>query len=135
MSVTVTFEGLDKMMEICDPARFTREIDREVGLIAARLRDETKKMPPVNKQRNGFEAIGIPVAPLYGGGLRQSIQARKVALMAADVFTGVNYGEYVHDGTSRMPARPFFQWMLDYFQGREIIEVSVKAALDRVISP
>ena len=55
--------------------------------------------------------------------------------MAAEIFTGVHYGGYVHGGTSRMPARPFFTWQLEDFQGKEKIEIILLAALERVANP
>jgi HK97 gp10 family phage protein len=77
------------------------------------LRDFTKKLPPVSAARTGYAAKGIPVAPKHGGTLRQSIQNRKLALLAAGVFPGANYGVHVHEGTSKMPARPFLDWALE----------------------
>ena len=138
MSVTITLEGFDKFLAVVDPARFTKEMDKAVNRAAEVLRDETKKMPPVNKERTGFYAKGIPVAPLHGGTLRQSIQKRRLGLMAAEVYIGEaaqDYGGFVHQGTSKMIARPFFKWQLEDFRGKEKIEVILTAALERVAKP
>lgn len=135
MSVSVTIEGLDKFLTVLDPARFTKEMDKAVDRASQVLRDDTKKMPPVSAARTGYEQKGIPVAPKYGGTLRQSIQKRKLGLMAAEVYVGAHYGDFVHGGTSRMPARPFFLWQLEDFQGKEKIQIIVNAALERVASP
>jgi hypothetical protein len=135
VSVSITIEGLDKFLTVLDPARAVRELDKAVNRAAEVLRDDTKKMPPVSKDRTGFDAKGIPVAPVSGGTLRQSIQKRRVALMAAEVYVGVGYGENVHQGTSRMPARPFFTWQLEDFHGKEKIEIILHAALERIASP
>lgn len=138
MSVSVTLDGFDKFLTICDPERFAREIDAAVQKAAQYLRDDIKKMPPVNSQRTGYAQPGIPVAPKYGGTLRQSISSRRAGLMAADVYVGPTaegYGGYVHDGTSKMPARPFFKWELENFRGLQAVEIIIHAALERVVSP
>ena len=136
--ITVSLEGFDQMLEIVDPVRFTQIMDPTVYRAASTLRDLAKKMPPVSASRTGYGAHGIPVAPLRGGTLRSSIQAQKLGLFAAGVYTNpgiASYGGYVHDGTGRMPARPWFQWLLDDFQGKDIIEVIIRAGLDRVANP
>lgn len=135
MSVTITIEGLDKFLTVVNPARFTKEMDLAVNRAAEMLRDDVKKMPPVNKERNGWGAKGIPVAPKYGGTMRQLIQKRKLGLMAAEVYGGAGYTPFVHDGTSKMPGRPFFKWELEDFHGKEKIEIILTAALERVASP
>ncbi len=109
--------------------------DRAVNRAAEVLRDQTKKLPPVNVERSGWETPGIPVAPLHGGTLRQSIQKRRLGLLASEVYTGVNYGKFVHDGTSKMRARPYFRWMLENFQGKEMLEAILLSALERVANP
>lgn len=133
--IEISLEGFDKIMDLVDPVRFVGEMDRAVDRAASVIRDETKRLPPVNSLRTGYAAKGIPVAPKYGGTLRQSIQKRKLGLMAANVYAGVSYADYVHDGTARMPARPFFRWMLEDFGGKDMIEIVIRAALDRVTSP
>lgn len=135
MAIEVTITGLEKWMTMMDPVRFTTEIDKALDRAASVIRDDTKRMPPVNAERTGYDVKGIPVAPLHGGTLRQSIQKRRAGLMAADVYTGVNYGGYVHDGTSKMPARPFFRWVLEDFGGMQKIDIIVKSALERVVNP
>lgn len=83
---------------------------RAVQEAAASYRDHTKRMAPVSASRTGYGAKGVPVDT---GRLRQSIQSRNLALLAAGVGPRVNYGEFVHEGTRRMPARPFLQWSLE----------------------
>jgi len=135
MSVVITLDGIEKFLRVVDPVRATRELDRGVNRAAEVLRDETKKMPPVSAARTGYGAKGIPVAPVSGGTLRQSIQKRKLGLMAAEVYVGAHYGGFVHQGTPRMAARPFFRWQLEDFGGKEKIEIVVTAALERIASP
>src|SRR4051812_32425833 len=130
MSVEVTIEGLDKWLTIVDPVRFTNEMDKAIDRVAGIWRDETKKMPPVSGPRDGYEARGIPVAEKHGGTLRQGIEKRKVALLAAEVFTGggaSGYGVYPHDGTPYVPPRPFFKWMLEDFGGLQMADVVIQS--------
>lgn len=80
----------------------------------ARLRDETK-------------ALGnIPVAT---GRMRQSINSRRISLLAVGVFVGTDYGAYVHEGTARMPARPFFRWALEGGAQKAIDDIFSAASL------
>ena len=77
---------------------------------AEKLRDMTKQLSPVSKAKTGFGAKGIPVDT---GRLRQSIYKRQIQQLAAGVYPKVKYGGYVHEGTSKMPARPYLQWALE----------------------
>ena len=138
MSTTVTLTGFDKFLTICDPARFTKEMDATVQKGAHALRDGIKKMPPVNSERTGYAAKGVPVAPRYGGTFRQSISDRRAGLMAADVFVGPAaeaYGTFVIDGTAKMPGRDVYQWELEDFGGLKILDTLVRDALLRVVTP
>src|SRR5689334_1939205 len=135
MSVTVTIQGLDRWRQVLDPSRLTAEVDRAIQQAAQQLSNDTQNLPPVNKARSGWDAKGVPVAPKYGGSLRQSIHAQRLGLLAAGVVTGVSYGSYVHDGTSKMPARPYFQWLLEDFDGLGTVEGLLTEALERVSSP
>lgn len=130
--IEITIEGIDEWLTMVDPQRFTREMDWAVQRSAEFLRDNTKKLPPVSAARTGYQTPGIPVDT---GRLRQAIQKRKLALMAAEIYTGTHYAGYVHDGTSRMPARPFFKWSLEEFGGEEAVEKIVDLAIDRVLNP
>ena len=94
MSVVVDIQGLDKMLTLVDVPRAQAEIDRAINRAAEQLRDQAKKMPPVSGPRDGYAAMGIPVDT---GRLRQSIQKRRLALMAAEIFAPVDYGIHVHD--------------------------------------
>lgn len=114
MSLTVTIDGLDKFKTLLSPATFQRAVGEGIDKASAFLRDEVKRMPPVSAKTTGYGAKGIPVAT---GLTRQSIQKKRVALMAAEVFAGTRYSGFVHQGTSRMPARPFFEWELNEFGG------------------
>lgn len=94
-----------------------KAIDRAVQRGGELLRDFTKKMPPVSAKRTGYNARGIPVDT---GRLRQSIQKRKLQQFAAGVAPGVKHGLYVHEGTDRMQARPYFDWALEMGAEKEI---------------
>lgn len=110
MSLTIRIEGLDRIAQMVSPHRLDRAVERGLERASQAWRDETKKMPPVSGPRDGYDAVGIPVDT---GRLRQSIQARKVSAVAAEVYAPVQYGSYVHDGTSRVPSRPFLEWSAD----------------------
>lgn len=110
MSVSIRIEGLDKIAAMVSPARFERAAQRGLERSSQVWRDETKKMPPVSAKTTGYDAIGIPVDT---GRLRQSIQARQVSAVAAEVYAPVQYADAVHDGSSRVPARPFLEWSAD----------------------
>jgi hypothetical protein len=130
--ITVQIEGLDKFLDICDPERFISEVGRAVQVSASTLRDDTKKLPPVSAKRTGYAALGIPVDT---GRMRQSIRAQKDGPLEASVIADVNYSGYVHEGTARMPARPFFLWELQNFGGLQKLQTIINAALLRVVTP
>lgn len=132
MSVSVIIDGLDKMIAVCDPQRFVAEVDRAVFISATHIRDITKQIPPVSAKRTGYAALGIPVDT---GLMRQRLISRKNGVMDASVTAETDYSKMVHDGTSRMPARPFFTWTLQNFGGLESIELLISAALQRVVTP
>jgi hypothetical protein len=67
--------------------------------------------------------------------MRQAIAKRKLALMAAEIFVPVNYSGFVHSGTDRMRARPFFVWQLEEFGGLEKVQIVLNSALERVVRP
>jgi hypothetical protein len=64
-----------------------------------------------------------------------SIQKRRLGLMGAEVYTATNYAGFVHDGTGRMPARPYFKWLWEDFEGEQMTEVIIQSAIDRVLNP
>src|SRR5262245_28584816 len=119
MTVIVTSIGRETIVGPLEsfPRNAQRAFDRTVQRGAEFLRDYTKKLPPVCANTTGYDAKGIPVDK---GQLRQSIQKRRLALMAAGVFPGTNHGVFVHEGTDRMKARPFFDWSLELGAEREI---------------
>ena len=69
---------------------------------------------------------GAPGLALEAGGvpLGDYLFEFDFGLMAAEVYTGVSYGGYVHQGTARMPARPFFTWQLEDFGGMAMYDGS-----------
>lgn len=129
----MTLEGFDRILTMLDPARARREVESAVTLATATLRDMTKKMPPVSASRTGYGAKGIPVAPKHGGTLRQQIRSRKLGVLMGEVYGGARYTGHVHDGTSKMPARPFFNWVLQDFGGNDAVRMIVESALKRLI--
>ncbi len=103
-----------------------------MNLSAEVLRDDAKRMPAVSAKTTGYGAHGLPVDT---GHMLQSIQKRKTQLLAADVYANTNYSAHVHDGTSKMPARPFFLCFLPTSGGEKKIELILKQALERVVNP
>lgn len=132
MPVELTITGLDQWLKICDPERCRKELDRAVNEAAEVLRDETKRLPPVSAKTTGYDQPGIPVDT---GRMRQSIQKRRLALMAAEIYVPTQYSHFVHSGTSKMPARPFLLWELEEFGGKEKVEDILIEALERVANP
>jgi hypothetical protein len=110
MSLTVEIVGLDKMLSTVDPSRFDHAVQRILDRGIQSWRDNTKKMPAVSAKTTGYGEHGIPVD---SGRLRQSIQSRRLSAVAAGVYSPVRYASSVHEGTSRMPPRPFFQWSFE----------------------
>src|SRR5947209_111709 len=79
LSVTMTVTGLREIVEKFQqaPVQVSKSLDRAVDRSLDELAKITQNMPPVNSRANGFGTPGIPVAPLYGGTMRQSIRGRK----------------------------------------------------------
>lgn len=127
--IEVQIAGLDKVEAMLDPGAFETALGRGIERAAEAVRDDSKRMPPVSAARTGFDAHGIPVDT---GRMRQSIQKRKLALLAAEVYADTNYSKFVHDGTSRMQARPFFEWELVDFGGKERIAAIISESLSRL---
>lgn len=128
--VSIEFKGFDKIEAMLDPVRFVQEMDRTVDLMGQELRDYAKTLPPVSAKRTGYEPRGIPVDT---GRLRQSIEKRKTQLLAVDVAAATAYSKFVHDGTGRMPPRPFFVWSAELDQDR--LTVILEEGLRRVVTP
>ncbi len=128
MNVSLAITGLDALAQRFDPARLRAELSKTVDDSAQLLRDDTKRMPPVSAATTGYAAVGIPVDT---GRLRQSIQYRKTGELEAVVSADVQYSIFVQDGTSRMPARPFFRFALETGTQKKIIEL-FRGALRRL---
>lgn len=127
--ITIEISGIDKLLSVCDPHRFVAEMDKGINRAAEVLRDETKRMPPVSAKTTGYGAPGIPVDT---GRLRQSIQKQQLSLLAAGVVVPVDYAQHVYEGTSKMPGRPFFKWVLEDFNGLAMVQAVLNEALERV---
>lgn len=52
------------------------------------------------------------------GALRASIRWEKTGALERTIMDGVEYGQYLEDGTSKMAARPFFRPVFDAAQQR-----------------
>jgi len=96
LSLTVEITGLERIAAMTDPALFVQALDLAIERSAEAIRDDTKRLPPVSAKTTGYETHGIPVDT---GRMRQSIQKRKLALLAAGVFADTNYSGFVQEGT------------------------------------
>jgi len=123
--ILISVIGLDKIVGDIDsfPGDSARVYSKAVDDAAKLLVKGTKNMPPVSAATTGYGRKGMPVDT---GALRGSIQKREIGLMASGVFAKADYSGFVHEGTSRMPARPFFQWALDFF--------GVQLAIDKIFA-
>lgn len=128
----MTIDGIEDWLTLADPARYLTEIDKGMSQSVSKLRDRTKLMPAVSARTTGYAALGIPVDT---GLTRQRIVAKKNAFLDYSDVADTDYSAHVHDGTSKMPARPFFQWLLTDFGGIEIVEDTMFRALTRIASP
>lgn len=102
------------------PKKAARVYGQAVQRAAELLRDDTKRLRPVSKATTGFNTKGIPVDT---GRLRQSIHKKRLSQLAAGVFPNARYGKFVHDGTARMPPRPYFQWALELGTQKKIDDI------------
>jgi hypothetical protein len=116
MNVSISLTGLDQ---------FTQKL-RSFPTDGMRKIDDTKLMPPVSAKTTGYDAIGMPVDT---GLTRQMIVMADMGYLAAQVYAGTGYSGFIDQGTSKMPARPFFQWALEKFHGLQDIADIVNAAL------
>jgi hypothetical protein len=107
--ISITFTGLDKIIQNIGPAQTQKAISLATKRSAERLRDDTKLLPPVSAKTTGYEAEGIPVDTSR---MRNAIHTFDVSLLAAGVIADVGYSGYVRDGTSKMPGRDFFAFAL-----------------------
>lgn len=59
-----------------------------------------------------LQGAAITETPVDTGRLRSAHQI-KVGAFESKVYNKVQYASFVHDGTSRMRARPFYEWAKD----------------------
>ena len=128
--ITVDIKGFEQILAALNPIRAAQMIDQGVQHAAQVIADRTKKLPPVSARTTGYGVEGIPVDT---GRLRQSIEPRRIGLMAAGVFVPVNYSGFVHDGTRNVQPRPFFEWELKDFGGNDEIKRIMDGVLTQII--
>lgn len=129
LSLSVQITGLDAFVNQLASFDGQKVLGDAVERAADRIVSDVQDMLPVSAGEIGYGPHGIPVAPKYGGTLRQSIHSVRTGLLEAEVIPGVDYADFVHAGTVKMPARPFFQWVLEEFGGQQHIEDIVDTAL------
>ncbi len=130
INVSIQITGLDDFMNQLKSFDGQRVLGDAVERAADQIAADVQNMPPVSAAETGYGPHGIPVAPRFGGTLRQSIHSVRTGPLQAEVIPGVDYADYVHEGTVKMPARPFFQWVLEEFGGLQHIEDIVREAID-----
>ena len=80
-------------------------------------RDYLKSMRPVSVKTSGYSARGMPTDT---GRMKNSMRSRRLKKLAVGVGPSVGGGRrgskypfYVHEGTSKMKARPYMKWALE----------------------
>lgn len=76
------------------------KIEKQVDLVIRKGVAEVQRNAVMEVVQNAFDT----------GNLAASIQQAKIGQLHYEVYTVVDYAGYVHDGTERMGARPFFVW-------------------------
>ena len=80
------------------------------AVLRAQAEMDTRNRKLITKIVIKAEANSKRVTPVRTGHLRRSLTHRVVSNTEGRVGTNVNYARYVHDGTRRMAARPYFVW-------------------------
>lgn len=130
MSVVVVISGLEKFQRMLDPSTFQAAVSSGIDRSAQALADTAKRMPAVSAKTTGYGVKGIPVDT---GRMRQSIQKRKLQLLAAEVVAPINYSGHVHEGTANMDPRPFFLWAYEDFGGMQEVERIMATELEKAM--
>ena len=128
VNIGVRIIGIDEIKQMLESQKMRDAISAGVQKAAQVVRDGVKLMPPVSAKSTGYGPEGIPVDTSR---LRNSIDAQQTALFGASVQPHVDYQNYVYEGTSRMPPRPFFDWFLNDFGGLEKIQKTLEDAINK----
>ena len=136
VTLSIQASGFDAIQMQLDqfPANATRELGSALLEAGNTLTAIIQQMPPVSAATTGYGSLGIPVAPKYGGTLRQSIHARQVDATTVEVTHDTDYGDFVYFGTVKMQERPFFQWALEDFGGYQAIEEIMQRTLGNLLA-
>ena len=112
MQVIIKVKGLTQVQK--DLAQFPEKAksvyDNAIQQAGREFRDFTKTLPPVSVRTTGYDAKGMPTDI---GNMASRITKRKIQALAAGVVGGAHYSGYVHEGTRKMRARPYFEWSLE----------------------
>jgi hypothetical protein len=85
--------------------------------LITRAMAEVLRITDNNPWRVGMSGGGTPVAIINGGNLRQNKKVLKTALEGRIKYEA-GYASYVHDGTSRMKARPWLDYAKQQSDGK-----------------
>lgn len=130
LSVSIKIEGLEEYVNQLKSFDGQKMLGDAIERGADALVVIAQNMPPVNVKNDGYDAMGFPVAPKYGGTMRQMTHSVRTGQTEAEVVADTDYSGFVAYGTSRMGERDFFQWMMDNFGGYEKLEEIVQEAID-----
>lgn len=115
-----------------DFARWPTESKAVYGKAVNRAMQEyeryVKQMPPVSARTTGYgNRRGMPTDT---NDLRRSIKSKPMPQLgiAAGTYSKIGHAIPVHEGTKRMPARPFFEWALKMGADKIIHNVIEKAS-------
>lgn len=135
ITLSIQASGFDAIQMQLDqfPANATRELSSALLEAGNTLTTIIQQMPPVNSL-GGYGTLGIPVAPKYGGTLRQSVHATQTGNLTVEVGPDTDYADFVYFGTSKMPARPFLQWALENFGGTQAIEEIMQRTVENLVN-
>lgn len=104
----------------------------QAALLRGQVTIKSEKVRAMNRVILTIKANSMRVTPVRTGNLRRSIHARTEA--GGDrgrVGTNVNYARWVHDGTRRMAARPFFKMGME--ASKEAIDPILRQMGDNVV--
>ncbi len=108
------------------------ELDDALEAFARAIEDDGEKL--MSKLGHAALATSMKRTPVLTGNLRRS-ETTRAERDRAFLGTTAEYGQYVHDGTKFMPARPFFEEGIQDAQGEfpGLVKGWVEDVFDRTV--